>query len=246
MDGENGEFFYFKCENEQQFDKLLNRLHINIYHKNNMKEILNFNEIVADGETETNDNEYSYVSLPTVFHEKLNNANAKTLAWTDSLESEAGEAIDELMGSSLIAVKDELLHETHKFQIFAQNIGKSEPMKERDGLLFSVDHDAAFLISVKARFGEKEKKELLKEVDEGQLDLEKWLFKTKKGALLKLPDIEIYKNLLKGKKIFSNFIGVAVSPLFYPHVSFSNNHNLIALERKIPHTFSNAASSKSK
>jgi hypothetical protein len=131
--------------------------------------------------------------------------------------------------------------------VFAQNIGKTEPIKERDGLLFSIEHDVAFVISVKAKFGEKEKNELLEDVEEGKFDLDKWLFKTKTGTMQKLPEIKYYEDLLQGKKIFNKLIGVAISPLFSPHLSLLTNYsNLIALERKIPHSFATTPSSQSK
>jgi hypothetical protein len=157
FDKETEECTILKSESKQDFNNLLNRLHINIFHKDDMSEILSFEDIAAESSSDFSSGDYKYVSLPTIFHKKLDNANNKTLAWTESLESEAGHAIEELIGSTLIPANDELFNKSHRFQVFAQNTGKKETIKERDGLLFSIEHDVAFVISVKARFGEKEK-----------------------------------------------------------------------------------------
>jgi hypothetical protein len=109
-------------------------------------------------------------------------------------------------------------------------------MKVRDGFVFSVQYDTAFLVSVKNHFGRNEKNDLLRDLacGSGTFNLEKWLFKTKNNELKKLNEIPYYASLLKEKTEFKHFIGVAVSPFFSPTVDF-NHPLLIPVERNIHH-----------
>ena len=92
----------------------------------------------------------------------FDNANTKSQAWTDSLEVEAGDALAKFM----TPVSAGLLHKSHNYQVFARHRLEST-LRERDGVFLSVSDKAAFLVTVKARYGAEEEKELL--ADKGGL-----------------------------------------------------------------------------
>ena len=153
-----------------------------------------------------------YIAVPTVFHNKLDNANYKTQAYTEAIEMFGNEYLE----GSAIPANHELYHETHRFEVFAKHA--SEPnFRQRDGLWFSLEDDAALLVSAKARFGRNEMLELLYDINVGSpggFNLHDWTVKIASGATSKFADIKHYQHVLKGKTTFKNFVGVAVSPLF--------------------------------
>ncbi len=91
---------------------------------------------------------------------KFDNANTKSQAWTDSLEVEAGDALAKFM----TPVSAGLLHKSHNYQVFARHRLEST-LRERDGVFLSVSDKAAFLVTVKARYGAQEEKELLADIN---------------------------------------------------------------------------------
>ena len=93
-----------------------------------------------------------------------------------------------------------------------QNFGKGTGF-----LWFSLEDDAALLVSAKARFGKNEMSELLHDIRVGSstsFNLHEWTVKIASGATSKFADIEYYQHVFGGKTTFKNFVGVAVSPLF--------------------------------
>ena len=119
----------------------------------------------------------------------FDNANTKSQAWTDSLEVEAGNALAKFM----TPVSAGLLHKSHIYQVFARHRLEST-LRERDGVFLSVSDKAAFLVSVKARYGAEEEKELLADIGglQDKFVLSDWFFQTsekKEKTLLRMPKV---------------------------------------------------------
>lgn len=163
----------------------------------------------------------------------FDNADTKTQAWTDSLELEAGDALAKFA----TPVSAGLLHKTHIYQVFARH-RQEKTLRERDGVFISLPDRAAFLVSVKARYGPEEQKELLKDIEvggsAGEFVLSDWLFQSfdkKEKTLLQMPN---HYPQLKGIKEL-DFYGVAVSPLF--DLRLPEHPQIIHLSRDVNHNF---------
>jgi len=163
----------------------------------------------------------------------FDNANTKAQAWTDSLEVEAGDALAKFT----TPVSAGLLHKAHIYQVFARQYHRGKTLRERDGFFLALLDRAAFLVSVKARFGTEELKELLRDLGEGLEDkfvLSDWLFQTsdkKEKTLLQMPNH--YPELAGLKEL--DFYGIAVSPLFDPKLP--EHPRIVRLSRDINHNF---------
>ena len=71
-----------------------------------------------------------------------------------------------------------LLHKSHIYQVFARH-RLERTLRERAGVFLSVSYKAAFLVSVKARYGAEEEKELLADIGlQDKFVLSDWFFQT--------------------------------------------------------------------
>lgn len=103
---------------KDEFEARLDRNHLNVVRRTSSEgedEILSFEDIVTESSLQLAElSTWCYQTQPTVFQNKLDNANNKTQAWTDSLEAEAAAALAEVA----VPANDGLHHEAHRFQIW--------------------------------------------------------------------------------------------------------------------------------
>ena len=169
------------------------------------------------------------------------NANAKTLAWTDSLEFEGGQFL------ALTAEPVIINGSSHKYQFFMYHRSEEKTFRERDGVFISEVDNAVILHSAKARFGIPERTELLQDIHfgNGEFVISDWLFQTnarcKGKTLYELPGFEKFK----GKRTFRNFIGVRSSPLISQRVLDLSSRDVTApitlMSRNIFHDYHHVA-----
>ncbi len=140
---------------------------------------------------------YQYRLVRTDGQSEFDNANLKTLAWTDSLEFEAGESL------SLTTEPILLCGKSHKYQLFV-----GSEFRERDGMFLCPKGDAVILLSAKARFGPAERNELIRDITCGKraaavaedggegFIITDWLFQTssqcQEKTLHEIPGFEKY------------------------------------------------------
>ena len=128
-------------------------------------DFLEFDDIIAAERTEEGatgggfkrEDMYQYRLVRTGAQSEFDNANLKTLAWTDSLEFEAGESLSITTEPILLCEK------YHKYQLFV-----GSEFRERDGMFLCPKDDAVILLSAKARFGPAARNELIRDITCGK------------------------------------------------------------------------------
>ena len=229
-------------------------------------DFLEFDDIIAAERTEEGatgggfkrEDMYQYRLVRTGAQSEFDNANLKTLAWTDSLEFEAGESL------SLTTEPILLCGKSHKYQLFVRERHVEPEFRERDGMFICPKDDAVILLSAKARFGPAERNELIRDITcgkraiavavgeaedggEGFIIID-WLFQTSPQCqgkkLHEIPGFEKYR----GKHSFKYFVGVAASPLISERVldwdsgrSVGHAPPTAFMSRHIPQEYSYAA-----
>ena len=184
------------------------------------------------------------------------NNSSKTKArelWTNKSSSslllelgvEAGDALSE----SATPVSAGLLHNKsstttkNMYQVFARH-RLERTLRERDGVFLSVSHKAAFLVTVKARYGAVEERDLLADIGGGLLRdnkfvLSDWYFQTSEEeaekTLLQMMATNHYPELEGVKEL--ELYGIAVSPFIDPKLPEEHPRIIRVRWRDISHNF---------
>ena len=101
---------------------------------------------------------HKYLIVASNTKNRLDNANDKVQAWTESLEAEASNALSKFLRPVSAGMHNKM---THASQVFARHRGEPHLLRERDGFFISLANQAALLVSIKARFGRAEQNELV-------------------------------------------------------------------------------------